>query len=64
MTIFTCVFSVASSLYDRLLHVKLDVEPSLAIMWLMVLAVFVRPTLPFLSYFSSFLEYDEWVVIH
>ena len=33
-------------------------------MWLMVLAVFVRPTLPFLSYFSSFLEYDEWVVIH
>ena len=58
MTLLTCVSCVASTLYDRLLHVKLDAEPGLAMTWLMVLAVFVRPSLHFMSYFSSFLEYD------
>ena len=64
VTLLTCVSCVVLSLYDRLLHVKLDGKPSLAMMWLMVLAVFVRPALPFMSYFTSFLEYDKRVVIH
>ena len=64
MTFLKCMSCVVSSLYDRLLHVKLDSMPSLAMMWLMVLAVFVRPALPFSSYFSAFLEYDKRVVIH
>ena len=64
VTLLTCVSCVVSSLYDRLLHVKLDSMPSLAMMWLMVLAVFVRPALPFTLYFSAFLEYDKRVVIH
>ena len=62
--LLTCVTCVVSFLYDSLLHVKLDVKPSLAMMSLMVLAVFVRPALPFTSYFSSFLEYEKQVVIH
>ena len=58
-TLLTSVSCVASSLYDRLLYVERNVEPSLAIMWLIVLAVFVRPVLSFMSYFSSFIEYDK-----
>ena len=51
-------------LYGYALRVKLDVDPSLAVLFVMVLAVFVIPALPFMAYFSSFLEYDKRVVIH
>ena len=64
MTCLTCLSCVVCTLYDRLLHVKLDIMPSLAMMWLIVLAVSVRPALPFTSYFSAILEYDKLVVIH
>ena len=59
----SCV-SCMMLLYGYALRVKLDVDPSLAVLFVMVLAVFVIPALPLLAYFSSFLEYDKRVVIH
>ena len=51
-------------LYGYALRVKQDVHPSLAVLLVMVLVVFIIPSLKLMASFSSFLEYNKRVVIN